>query len=132
LLAGHTKVDTFTSTAIDTTNTATLDKVTNFALNQDVLHQSGTTLHQGTELGATAGTGVIAPGAFAALSNFITSANATVGATAGDTVAWSDGANTYIAEFTGATANHVHIVDLVGTTGVTSIGGAGAGHVLIG
>jgi Domain of unknown function (DUF4214) len=132
LLAGHTKVDTFTSTAIDTTNTATLDKVTNFALNQDVLHQVGTTLHQGTELGATAGTGVIAPGAFAALSNFITSANATVGATAGDTVAWSDGANTYIAEFTGATANHVHIVDLVGTTGVTSIGGAGAGHVLIG
>ena len=132
LLSGHTKVDTFQTTSIDSTGTSTIDHVTNFALNQDVLKIAGAGVAQGTELGATAGTGIVATGSFANAAAFIAAANALTTGAVGDNVAWSDGSNTYVAEWTAAAANSVHIVELVGVTSATAISTtAGAGHILI-
>ena len=133
-LSGHTNAVTLnsydTGAAGYTTGVTTVDKITNFVLNQDVLTDTfAGALTQGTELGATAGTGIVATGAFAAASNFIASVYATAG-TATHAVAWSDGANTYVAEFTGV-LHQAHVVELVGLHNATQIG-AGAGGIIVG
>jgi len=124
LLSGHTAVNTLILSA---QNVAT-DIVNNFVLNQDVI-TSGTPLTAGSELSAASG--IVANGNYASASLFIAAAQAATGV-AGDTIAWIDQANnnTYVAAFNGSTAGSAHIVELVGVQ-ATTVGGTGAGHVLI-
>jgi hypothetical protein len=136
LLTGHTKVDTIQSNAavFSSTTPALIEKVANFALNQDLLHNSSFTLAQGTSTdlaGTTNGSGIVVQTTYASAAAFEAAAALAAG-TAGHAVAWTDNTNTFVAEFTGA-AGHAHVIELVGLTGATAIGTAtGAGHILVG
>jgi len=125
LLSGHTAVNTLILSA---QNVAT-DIVNNFVLNQDVVAGGATPLTAGSELSAASG--IVANGNYASASLFIAAAEATTGV-AGDAIAWVDQVNnnTYVAAFNGSTTGSAHIVELVGVQ-ATTVGGTGAGHVLI-
>jgi copper(I)-binding protein len=130
-LAGHTAVDNLVSFA----TALTQDTVTGFSLNKDVLGHTGGALHQATSINlgtVTNGSGIIASGAYASFADFNTAVHTVSGGAgiAGAAAAWSDGTNTYVAEWTAA--NTAHIVELVNVTGATSVTtAAGAGHLLI-
>ena len=126
-LAGHTNAVTLTLGA----ETAQLEKITNFAVNQDILKGG---LAVGAELGANATTGVIAAGTFLNYSDFLTAAES-AGGVAGDVVAWHDNSgDTYLAVYEGAVANSAHIVELVGVSAVgltTAASHTGTAYVLL-
>lgn len=132
--AGNGVVDTLASNILNASTTQ-FDHVSNFALNQDVLTTNGgPALVQGTGAdlaGVSVSNGIVLSSTYANATAFITAVEASATAGVGDTVAWSDGSNTYVAEWSAAGANSAHIVELVGVTGATAIGGAGAGNIAI-
>jgi hypothetical protein len=131
-LSGHTTVDTLVSAETNNSASAVIENITNFALGQDFLENLVGPLVQGGpgDLATTnAGTG-LATG-FGTSATFITAAEATATAAPGHAVAEIIGSNTWVAEFYAAGAGHAHIVELMGVSNVTAIGGTGAGHILI-
>ncbi len=130
-------INTLVYAAGDATSTA-FDKVSNFALDQDVIHNTGTNvlnslqLGSGWTVGATVGTDqglATKPGA--TLSDFLSAL--TVSTTVGY-AAFDDGQKTYVAysDGTASTTNDV-VVELVGITGshgVDAAAAAGTIHIV--
>jgi len=119
LSSGHTVGDTI-QLASQYTH---IDVVNNYSLSLDTLNVSTSAGHAatvGSELGAVSG--VVASGSYANEANFASAAQALTSVTAGDVIAWSDGSNTYVAEFNATgSANHVHIVELSGVSTATQL-----------
>ncbi|ABE36753.1 hypothetical protein DR64_7573 [Paraburkholderia xenovorans LB400] len=102
------------------------DSVTGFVAGQDVIQLSGAaTMAVGNELSASGG--LVPSENYTNATQFNLAVQGVTGASAGDAIAWLDGANgnTYVAVFEGATPGHAHVVELVGMatwTGMTSTG----------
>ncbi|PVX76295.1 DUF4214 domain-containing protein [Paraburkholderia unamae] len=109
------------------TNSGQQDIVTNFG-SMDVLQSQGGALHAGGELAAE--NGIVATLNYGTSADFITAVMGAQAAAAGDTVAWSDGQDTYVAVFHGTEAGQAHIVELVGVASASAVTQAGTGvHV---
>jgi hypothetical protein len=145
LLSGHTKVDTINTSAdwnpasaysSATALTNAIDKISNFntgATASDILKMGGT-----AAVGVTAdlgGTWTVTKGIATTTGTntataFIAAVQAATG-TASDVVAYSDGTNTYVANFDGS-AGKAYIVELVGVhsaTAVSTSAGANTIHI---
>jgi hypothetical protein len=117
--AAANTIDVSALASVAASLTTTTDVVSHFNASLDTINVTAATgAHAiGAELSASSGlvtSGYATAHGISSESTFVTAVEGVTGATAGDVVAWSDGANTYLAEFTGNTANHAHVVELTG------------------
>jgi hypothetical protein len=99
------------------------DTVQGFA-SQDIIQSQGALAHAGNELDAV--NGMVSQSTYTDVTAFLDAVQTTAASAAGDTVAWTDGHDTYVAVFHGTDAGQAHVVELVGVA-ATAVSQAGQG-----